>query len=700
MKRKAKIIFVVVKKISNKLLHLRVHVSGTEGFYKGKSFSWTVLGVIKYPFKNGLSATISKLKKEMVQISGGGMIKHHFPNGLVSGIDPVEIQRWRAKKPVSIVIPSYNDFDLLKVCLKSIHNTCRDVDYEIIVVDDYCEDDNRLKLRTLADEKTRIIFRDENGGFAKAVNVGLREVPKDNDAVILNSDIEAHDGWLKALQYGAYEFGENIGIVGPKLVYPDGRIQSAGSFRNTESPEWFDHYYRFQDSNYGPANVPHYTLGITGACQYVTREFMDAVGILDEGFEFAFEDMDYCLRGWEKDFKTLYFPASSLTHYESASRAKNKKIGEKEKQAVVYFWEKWGDWFDNRNVKNKKGQTRIIFVLQTLGYSGGIKNVVEHANRLAEEGFATEIWSLDNNSVWPVDVPMRSFKNYRQLTKALSSEEAIKVATWWETSSPVWLASLSKGIAVNFIQEIESWFYPNDTDAQRTVISCYRKEFKNLTISSYNKDEISQMGLQATMIPCGYNENVYYKNPDIKKQNNTLLAVGRSFFQKNFNFSLNSWKMLGSKRPDFWLFGTEPDMKSLDDKISYHYKPSDDELNVLYNKATVFIQTSRHEGFCLPLLEAMAAGTPVICTDAHGNRDFCIDGKTALYVAQDDKKALTELLGRLFSDKKLQNKLSSNGIKEAKRYAWPNITVRLAEYYEGIANQKSIVEKVVKKYGK
>lgn len=695
MQRKIRIVLKTAKKAGRKVAHV-----GRSDFYKGKNFPQAVVDAVKYPIKNGPRATISVVKREMIRVSGNGLIKHHFPNGVVSGVDPRMVARWSTKHAVSIVIPSYNDYELLKICVESIHRTCVNDNYEIIIVDDFCEEQNREKLRMLADEKTRIIFREKNGGFAKAVNTGLREVPKENDVVILNSDIEAHDGWLKALQYGAYEFGENVGIVGPKLLYPDGRIQSAGSYRNTESPEWFDHYYRFQDKDYGPANVPQYCLAITGACQYVKREFLDTVGILDEGFAFAFEDADFCLRGWEKDYRTLYFPASTLTHHESASRAKNKKIGEKERQAVAYFWEKWGDWFDKRNVKNNVGKIRIIFVLQTLGYSGGIKIVVEHANRLAKEGFAPEIWSLEDKTVWPTDVPIHSFKNYKKLVEKLKDEEAIKVATWWETAFPVWISSVKKGISVNFIQEIESWFYPNDPDAQRTVISCYRKEFKNLTTSSYNLDEITQLGLKAELVPCGYDETVYHQKPDIKKRDNVLFAAGRTFFQKNFMFSFESWKELGEKRPNFWLFGSEPDMKSLDKKITYFFKPSDDEVNDLYNTATAFIQTSRHEGFCLPVLEAMAAGTPVICTDMHGNRDFSIDGKTVLMVEQDDKKALAKTIDKLFSDKKLQEKLIKNGLKEAEKYTWPVITKRVASFYETVAEQDHITERVVQKYGK
>jgi GT2 family glycosyltransferase len=95
----------------------------------------------------------------------------------------------------------------------------------------------------------------------------------------------------------------------------------------------FDHYYRFQDANYGPANIPQYCLGVTGACMYVKRELINYIGILDEDFAFAFEDMDWCLRGWKAGYRSLYFPASVFTHKESASRPKHKTFVAKAKSS-------------------------------------------------------------------------------------------------------------------------------------------------------------------------------------------------------------------------------------------------------------------------------------------------------------------------------------------------------------------------------
>lgn len=684
--KKTRTILRVGKRATKKVLK-----GGLKNVYKGKSAPRAMIDATKYGFRVGPKAFVKRIKQEIVSIDkrvGNNLV---FPNGLVTGVDMGAILGWYKghARPVSVVIPSYNDLEVLIPCIESIKATTDPKKVKVIIVDDYCEEDNRKKLKKLEDDQVKVVFREKNGGFAKAVNTGLAAANAKHDVVLMNSDIVAHENWLEALQYGAYEFGVDTGIVGPKLLYPDGRIQSAGSYRNTEAPEWFDHYYRFQDANYGPANIPQYCIGVTGACMYIKREFLSYVGVLDENYQFAFEDVDWCLRGWEAGYRSLYFPAATLTHVESATRAKNKTISEKEKQSVKYFWDKWGDWFDKRNVRDEDGKIRIIFVLQTMGLSGGIRIVFEHAERLAERGYSVEVWGLDKHApTWDMheNMKIRTFKNYERLTTALTKEDAIKVATWWETAFPVWLASVQKGIPVYFIQEFESWFYPDDVVAQASVVSCYRKEFKNMTTSQYNLDEIRSIGLNATAIPCGYDDTTYKSLNGVKRESDKMLALGRTFFQKNFEFTFKGWKALGDKRPTLWLFGTEPEMAKLDSKIQYITKPSNAEANELYNKATVFVQTSRHEGFSLPPLEAMAAGCPVITTDSHGNRDFCFDGKNCIIVEHDDVEALAKAIKKLFGDPALRQRLSKQGLATAKKYRWGVIMDKVDKFYKDLAS--------------
>ena len=149
------------------------------------------------------------------------------------------------------------------------------------------------------------------------------------------------------------------------------------------------------------------------------------------------------------------------------------------------------------------------------------------------------------------------------------------------------------------------------------------------------------------------------------------------------------------------LYGSEPQMMKNyrnDRKVmDYIAKPTDAGVNELYNQATFFVQTSYHEGFCLPLLEAMAAGCPVICTDAHGNRDFSVDGKNCLMVKHDDPEDLKRQMVRILRDEKLRNALQKAGFDTVKAYRWPVIMERVEKFFEGVVAQpnQAYIKKVI-----
>lgn len=332
---------------------------------------------------------------------------------------------------------------------------------------------------------------------------------------------------------------------------------------------------------------------------------------------------------------------------------------------------------------------RIIFVLQATTVSGGIRAVFEIANGLAERGLDVSIWSLQGAPDWfDLRVPVTTFVNNDDLLLSLRNEDAIKVATWWETAEIVWLASVNHGIPVYLIQEFETWFYPDDAVAQAAVVASYRREFVSLTEASFQVKELAEVGVTATLIPHGYDSSVFRVLPDGKRADDTLLALGRSFFQKNFAMTLRAWRSLGDARPKLQLFGTEPGIVS-DERADYRERPRDAEVNELYNTATVFVQTSRHEGFCLPVLEAMAAGCPVITTDSDGNMDFCRDGVNCVIVPQDDDAALAAAISRLFDDPAERARLSAAGLETAARYTWPVVLNSVADFYEGVARAGS-----------
>ncbi|HEX3909331.1 MAG TPA: glycosyltransferase [Solirubrobacteraceae bacterium] len=585
-------------------------------------------------------------------------------------------------EPVDIVIPSYRDAELVASLVRSIQATVPEGLARIIVADDASGAEHVAALHAIAG--IEVVEGAENSGFAANVNRGLRASSPERDVVVLNSDIEARPGWLACLQYAASQ-EDDIGIVGARLLYPDGRIQFAGTVRNLGAPEWFDHRYRFKPADWGPAGLASPALAVTGACMYVTRATIEQVGLLDERYPMAYEDVDWCLRAWQAGFRVLYFPAASLYHHESVTRG--KQVGEREAESQRVFWERWGDFFDAREVRTPEGKLRIAYVTEGTGIGGGHRDIFEHLNRLLERGHEVSLYTLGEQPDWfDLRAPVHSFEYYDDLVAALAPLEAIKVATWWNTAAPVWQASVLRGVAAYFVQDIETSYYPDDERTRHAVIDSYRPEFRYMTISAWNRERLRELGLDAELIPPGIDLENFRPLANVARREEMVLAIGRTNPLKNLPLTLDAWRALAD-RPELCLFGIEPELAA-DPGMRHVQAPSDERVNELFNEATVFIQTSTHEGFALPPLEAMAAGCAVVCTDAHGNRDFCVDGENCLMPVAGVEQ-VSAALARLLTDPELRQRLGRAGIETAKPYAWERRIDALEQFFEGLAQPRS-----------
>jgi GT2 family glycosyltransferase/glycosyltransferase involved in cell wall biosynthesis len=601
--------------------------------------------------------------------------------------DQTKALRWYRKQgaPVTIVIASYRDAEHVAALVASIRATTDRRRVRIVVTDDSSGPKHAAALRRI--EGIEVIESPENTGFAANVNRGLRATHPQHDVVLLNSDMTAEPGWLACLQYAASR-GRDIGIVGGRLLYRDNRIQYAGTVRNLGAPEWFDHRYRFKPANFGPAQVSQLVLAATGACMYIKRELIERIGLFDEAYPMAYEDVDYCLRAWEAGYQVSYAPLAVLYHDESVTRGTEVREPERKSQRV--FWGRWSEFFDARNVRNADGALRVVYVTEGTGIGGGHRDIFEHLNGLLDRGHEVELWSLDPAPDWfELRAPVRTFEDYEELVDELEPLEAIKVATWWNTSAPVWQASVRHGIPVYFVQDIETSYYPDDELTRRAVLASYRHEFRYMTISSWNRDRLRELGLDAELIPPGIDLDNFRPLDDVQRREDLILALGRSNPLKNLPLTLSAWRSLPEPRPELCLFGIEPELANHEPGVRYVTAPSDAEVNRLFNEATVFVQTSTHEGFCLPPLESMATGGAVVCTDAHGNRDFCDDGQNCLIPAP-ERRSVTDALARLLNDASLRERVGRAGIGTAADYSWPQRIDALERFLHEVATPRRI----------
>lgn len=458
-----------------------------------------------------------------------------------------------------------------------------------------------------------------------------------------------------------------LGAVHPAYIENNGSEKTtfAGFNYNSSTQKWEK---ARNDTIYFQGNIPRLSFNVLPhgllLSNEVVRKVPPADSLKDGGWEN--ELAEYVKKSWKTGFATICYPQVSLEFSGKIEPVSSSSLNR---------------WFE-RSISDPSTALKIIFVLPATSLSGGIRVVFEIAQSLLRLGHDVEIWSLFSHSEWESnELTIRYFAKYQGMIEALSAENAIKVATWWETAQIVLLSSIRIGKPVQFVQEFETWFYPDDAVAQAAVVSSYRPEFTYLTIAEYQQSELAEIGITSSLIPVGYDSNIYKQIEGHSSPRAGMLAVGRSFFQKNFKMTVEAWKSLGEDRPNLVLFGHEPEILN-DQKSKYMRKPSNSEVNSLYNNALFFVQTSRHEGFCLPIIEAMAAGCPVITTDSHGNRGFCFDEVNCLVVEQDDVHGLAQAIRRLSGDTDLQEKLRREGLKTAQKYSWEVLYKQYSNFFD------------------
>lgn len=220
-----------------------------------------------------------------------------------------------AHPPVVIAIPNWNRAELLRKCIESILAKTKYQRYRICVYEQGSTDGSREYLQMLGD-RVDVIWGTTNVGFVAANNAIISRYPK-WDLVFLNNDTEVTDDWLESLVSTAYK-ADNIGLVGSKLVYSDGRLQEAGSqvFRDGSTraygkfgDQWDSEFSQLREVDYCSA-----------ACLFAKRRVLDLAGGLDEQYSPAYyEDVDLAFAVKAAGFKVIYEPRSTVIHHEHAT---------------------------------------------------------------------------------------------------------------------------------------------------------------------------------------------------------------------------------------------------------------------------------------------------------------------------------------------------------------------------------------------
>ncbi|MBN1169185.1 glycosyltransferase family 2 protein [Candidatus Woesebacteria bacterium] len=290
---------------------------------------------------------------------------------------------------ISIIIVNYNTKKLLKNCLESIFKYTKQVNHEVIVVDNASSDDS-IKMVNKDYPKVKLIKNKDNLGFAKANNLGIRE-SKGKYIVLLNSDTELKSNIFKNM-YEWMENNKSIGVSTCKLIYPDGRVQSAGGYLPNllRVASWM----LFQDIPFVDRLIkpfqPHKELSpmkndeiykksnnlewLAGTCFIIRRKVIDDVGYLDEDYFMYTEDVDYCYRVNEFGWDIGYNPKYELIHHKGASGSSEFSVRQEFKGIKIFFKKHYPAWqYPILRLILKAGALERMILFRLIGSTDRVK---------------------------------------------------------------------------------------------------------------------------------------------------------------------------------------------------------------------------------------------------------------------------------------------------------------------------------------
>jgi len=610
---------------------------------------------------------------------------------------------------VSIIIPVYGKVNYTLTCLASIAANLPQAPFEVIVVDD-CSPDNSVEI--LANVKgLQLIKNEENQGFIRSCNAGARAA-KGKYLYFLNNDTQVTTDWMDELVRTFHEF-PGTGLVGSKLIYPDGRLQEAGGIIWQDGNAW--NFGRFQDPQLPVFNYAREVDYCSGASIMTPKSLFEELGGFDEHYLPAYcEDSDLALRIRTKGYRVIYQPLSTIIHYEGVTSGTNTSEGTKayqiENSRKLYL--RWKDYLlshqfpgvDVDNAKDRRAKHRILVLencTPTPNQDAGSVTVFNLLLLLREMDFQVTFIPEDNFLYMPEYTTALQRTGVEVLYGPYIRSLEQHIEEYGERYNAVFLFRpdlVERNIELirKYCNRAKLLYYTHDLHFLRMIREAelfqdkekfkFAKEMKAREFAAINASDASILvsKQELEVIKDKFPKDKLYVLPLILNPSGTdkhfsdrqdIVFIGGFQHTPNIDavkyFVSEIMPLLRRKLPGicFYVVGSKPTDEIIalasDDVIITGFV---EDLTPLLDKMRVSVAPLRYgAGVKGKIGTAMAAGLPVVSTVVGAEGMSLTKGENILLA--DDPETFAKAIAKVYKDENLWNKISQKGLEFAKK-AW------------------------------